>query len=116
MQRHAFFGRLNPGHRDQYIEAHNNIPAELLAHYRKAGIQSMSIFLRDDLLFLYLECEDFDAAMALLDNDPIELKWQKLINPMLNGGDFQKLEGVFQMTSSSSREQEWVWHRNVERG
>ena len=105
MQRHAFYARLKPGHRNEYIEAHNNVPPELLAHYRAAGIQSMCIFSREELLFLYLECEDFDAAMATLESDLVELKWQKLINPMLDGGDFQKLEGVFQMTSCSSRRQ-----------
>ncbi len=97
MERHAFYARLNPGFEDAYIEAHGNMPRDLVAAYRKAGISNLLIFREGEWLFLYLECENLGTAIASLDNNPMELQWQALIKPMLEGGDFQKLSGIFQL-------------------
>jgi L-rhamnose mutarotase len=97
MERHAFYARLNPGHEDAYMEAHRNMPRDLIAAYRRAGISKLFIFGHNDLLFLYLECEKLNAAIASLDQNPMEIQWQKLTGPMLVGGDFHKLTGIFEM-------------------
>jgi L-rhamnose mutarotase len=97
MERHAFYARLAPGQEDAYIAAHRNMPRDLIAAYRRAGINNLFIFRHDDLLFLYLECEKLNAAIASLDQNPMEIQWQKLTGPMLVGGDFQKLTGIFEM-------------------
>lgn len=97
MERHAFYARLNPGFEDAYIEAHRKMPRDLVAAYRKAGISNLFIFREDEWLFLYLECENVEMAIASLDKNPMELQWQALIKPMLEGGDFRKLTGIFQM-------------------
>jgi len=97
MERHAFYARLNPGHEDAYIEAHNKMPRDLVAAYRKARINNLIIFRDGQLLLLYLECEELAAAMASLDTNPMEMQWQKLIAPMLEGGDFRKLTGIFEL-------------------
>lgn len=97
MERHAFFARLKPGFQEAYIEAHQNVPPELMALYRRAGIQSMSVFLPEDALFLYLECADFKNAIALLASDPVEREWRERIASMLDGSDFRELNGIFRM-------------------
>ena len=97
MERHAFYARLNPGHEDAYLEAHHKMPRDLVAAYRKGGISDLVIFRDGELLFLYLECEELAAAMASLDKNPMEVQWQKLISPMLEGGDFHKLTAIFEL-------------------
>jgi L-rhamnose mutarotase len=97
MERHAFYARLNPGHEDAYVEAHHNMPRDLMAAYREAGIRNLTIFRDGELLLLYLECEELAAAMASLDKNPMEVQWQQLISPMLEGGDFRKLTGIFEL-------------------
>lgn len=71
------------------------MPPELAALYREAGVQDLHIFQHGELLFLYLECEDFDAAMASLENNPMEREWQRFISAMLDGGDFRVLTAIF---------------------
>jgi L-rhamnose mutarotase len=95
MKSHAFVARLNPQHREQYIEAHRNVPTELLARYHQAGIRNLSIFLREDILFLYLECDNYEAALASLENDPIEREWGELMSPMLVGNGYQQCSLLF---------------------
>lgn len=97
MERHAFVARLNREHRDQYIDAHRNVPPELLARYRQAGIRNISVFLHEDLLFLYLESDDYAAALAALENDPIEREWDKLMSPMLGAGGYREGAEIFHM-------------------
>jgi L-rhamnose mutarotase len=97
MERHAFYARLNPGHEDAYVGAHRNMPQDLVAAYRQAGISNLFIFRDGALLFLYLECETLEAAMASLDKNPMELQWQKLTGPMIEGGDFHELRGIFEL-------------------
>jgi len=95
VQRHAFWARLNTGQRNQYINAHRNVPPGLLARYHDAGIRNLSIFVHEDFLFLYLESDNYDAALAVLENDPIESEWQRLLGPMLQAGGYSELVELF---------------------
>jgi L-rhamnose mutarotase len=97
MERHAFYARLNPGHEETYVEAHQSMPKDLIAAYREAGINNLFIFRDGELLFLYLECKSLKVAMATLDENPMELQWQKLTSPMLESGDFRKLASIFEL-------------------
>lgn len=97
LQRHAFIAQLKPGEKEPYLQAHRQVPAELLARYREAGIRNTSIFLHQDLLFLYLECDDYEAAAAGLENDSSEIEWQKLINPMLDADGYRECVDIFHM-------------------
>lgn len=97
MERHAFYTRLVDGQTDAYTTAHRNMPPPLIAAYREAGIGKLHIFRDGNLLFLYLECENMEAANATLNQNPLELQWQKLMSPMLEGGDFRLLHEIFEL-------------------
>jgi L-rhamnose mutarotase len=97
LERHAFIAQLNPGQRKRYIEAHRHVPPELLARYHDVGIRNTSIFLYEDLLFLYLECDDYDAAVVGLENDPREIEWQNLMNPMLDADGYRECLDIFHL-------------------
>jgi L-rhamnose mutarotase len=97
MERHTFVARLNRTHREQYIDAHRNVPPGLLARYRQAGVRNLSVFLHEDLLFLYLESDNYDAALAALENDPIEREWEKLMSPMLDAGGYREIVQLFHL-------------------
>lgn len=68
--------RLKPGAEQAYKEAHDAISSELLEAQRTAGIKRWVIY-RDGLdLFHSVEAEDFDAAIAKLAEDPVDVRWQ----------------------------------------
>jgi L-rhamnose mutarotase len=61
--------RLKPGAEERYEEYHRNVWPEVLEANRRVGVTKYLIF-RDGLdLFHYIECEDFDRAVAELAND-----------------------------------------------
>jgi L-rhamnose mutarotase len=84
MSRVAFRLRIKPGKEDQYDEAHRNVWPALLAKLKQVGISDYSIFRRDQDLFLVMRVEDFDAAWRILDDDPINLKWQQEMAPLFD--------------------------------
>lgn len=75
--------RLKPGTEERYEEYHRNVWPEILAANRRVGVTKYILF-RDGLdLFHYIECEDFDRALAELANDPVNLRWQAEMAPMM---------------------------------
>ena len=75
--------RLKPGVEERYEEYHRNVWPEVLAANRRVGVTTYVIF-RDGLdLFHYIECADFDRAVADLAGDPVNQRWQAEMAPMM---------------------------------
>jgi L-rhamnose mutarotase len=76
--------RIKPGHVERYEEYHRTVWPDLLNALRRVGIRQYVIF-RDGLdLFHYIECDDYEAAVSELANDPTNVKWQAEMAPMLD--------------------------------
>src|SRR4051812_18904803 len=75
--------RLKPGEEDRYDKYHKAVWPDVLAAIRRAGITRYSIF-RDGLeLFHYIECEDYDRAISDLAAEPVNIRWQAEMAPMM---------------------------------
>jgi L-rhamnose mutarotase len=75
--------RLKPGAVERYEEYHQAVWPDVLAAIKRAGITKYLIF-RDGLdLFHYIECDDYDRAIAELATDPVNIRWQAEMAPMM---------------------------------
>jgi L-rhamnose mutarotase len=75
--------RLNPGVEDRYEEYHRAVWPDVLTAMHRVGITKYVIF-RDGLeLFHYIECDDYDRAIADLARDPVNIRWQAEMAPMM---------------------------------
>jgi L-rhamnose mutarotase len=75
--------RIKPGSEQRYEEYHRAVWPEVLRAIRQAGIAKYVIF-RDGLdLFHYIECEDYDRAVAELAQDPTSMRWEAEIATMM---------------------------------
>jgi L-rhamnose mutarotase len=75
--------RLNPGVEDRYEEYHLSVWPDVLTAMHRVGITKYVIF-RDGLeLFHYIECDDYDRAIAGLARDPVNIRWQAEMAPMM---------------------------------
>lgn len=75
--------RLKPGSEARYEQAHKAVWPEILAAIRGAGITKWLIF-RDGLdLFHYIECNDYERAIAELAKNPVNQRWQTEMAPMM---------------------------------
>jgi L-rhamnose mutarotase len=68
--------RLKPGAEEGYEQYHRAVWPDVLSEIRRAGITKYVIF-RDGLdLFHYIECEDYDRAIAEIARDPTSIRWE----------------------------------------
>lgn len=72
----AMHSVLHPGAEDAYDEHHQRIPDDLAASFARLGIHEWTIWRSGRDLFHVVECDDFDAAMAALADDPANQRWQ----------------------------------------
>ena len=95
--------RLKPGVEERYDEYHRAVWPDVLDAIRRVGITRYVIF-RDGLdLFHYIECEDYDRAIADLARDPTNIRWQAEMAPMMarahdfSGKSSDRLPMIFQL-------------------
>ncbi|MDI2129486.1 L-rhamnose mutarotase [Yinghuangia seranimata] len=83
VQRYAAVIRLRPELEAGYRALHAAPWPEVLATLRRANIRNYSIFLRDGLLFSYLEYtgEDFAADTASIAQCPVTREWWARTDP-----------------------------------
>jgi len=75
--------RLLPGAEERYDASHRAVWPDVLERIRSVGITGWLIF-RDGLdLFHVVECTDYDAAIAELAGDPVNVRWQAEVAPLM---------------------------------
>jgi L-rhamnose mutarotase len=75
--------RLRAGAEAAYDELHRAVWPDVLAAIERVGITRWLIF-RDGLdLFHYVECDDYEAAIAELAGDPVNVRWQAEVAPLM---------------------------------
>jgi len=102
LKRFAFMLRLREGAAEAYERAHQEIWPEMREMLKSGGISEYSIFRRDNLLFLTFKAVDFEATWSQFDHHPVNLRWQKAMEPLFApqeglrpGERFLMMEEVF---------------------
>ena len=101
MQRVCFLLQVKPDRLPEYKKAHENVWPEMRAALTRHGWHNYSLFLRDDgLLIGYVETPDFKKAVAGMQTEPINDKWQAAMKDF-----FIELQGAAADTSMQPLEQ-----------
>ena len=75
--------RIKPGSEERYEEYHRAVWPDVLEEIRRAGITKYVIF-RDGLdLFHFIECADYELAIAEIAKDPTSMRWEAEIATMM---------------------------------
>jgi L-rhamnose mutarotase len=82
-QRFASVIRLLPEREAEYRQLHAAVWPGVLSALSRAGIRNYSIFLRDGVLFSYLEYigDDYERDMAIIADDDETKRWWTLTEP-----------------------------------
>ena len=103
MERIAFAMKLLPGAEAEYRRRHASVWPEMLDELRAAGARNYSIFQHGDDLFGVLDVEDFDRFRTMMDEAPVNARWQAdmaaLIDPCVDPatGFHGRLDEVFRL-------------------
>jgi L-rhamnose mutarotase len=82
-ERSAFVLQVRPDRIDEYVRAHANVWPEMLDALRAAGIRNYSIFRRGNDVFGYFEADDVDAALAYMEAQEVNARWQDTMAELL---------------------------------
>jgi len=82
-QRYASVIRLRPEKEAEYRELHAAAWPGVLDRLQRSNVRNYSIFLRDGLLFSYLEYvgTDYEADMQAIRDDPESQRWWTFTDP-----------------------------------
>jgi L-rhamnose mutarotase len=82
MERVCFLLRVRPDRLEEYSARHAAVWPEMLDALRRHGWRNYSLFLAEDgLLVGYLETDDFEAALAGMDSEEVNARWQADMAP-----------------------------------
>lgn len=103
MQRVCFVLRVKPDRLEEYKQAHKHVWPEMKAALTRHGWHNYSLFLRGDgLLVGYVETPDFAKAVAGMQTEEVNKRWQAamkdfFVNLETGAADtsLQTLEQVF---------------------
>lgn len=77
MQRVCFLLKVKADRLHEYTQRHQTVWPDMLAALSRHGWHNYSLFLRDDgLLVGYLETPDFDRAVAGMQSEEVNARWQ----------------------------------------
>lgn len=79
----ALHTRLKAGAEEAYEQAHREVPPELLAAIRAAGVRRWTIWRSGRDLFHVVECDDYAAVIAALADLPVNVAWQARMGELL---------------------------------
>ncbi|MFF1648280.1 L-rhamnose mutarotase [Streptomyces sp. NPDC058240] len=69
---------------EEYEATHREVPAELTAAIRAAGATSWTIWRSGTDLFHVIDCEDYAALLAELEQLPVNVAWQARMDELLD--------------------------------
>ena len=80
----ALHTRVRADRIEAYEQAHREVPPELTAAIRAAGAESWTIWRSGTDLFHLLECADYPALLAALEQLPVNIAWQARMAELLD--------------------------------
>ncbi|HEV2414068.1 MAG TPA: L-rhamnose mutarotase [Candidatus Dormibacteraeota bacterium] len=95
--------RIKPGAEERYEQYHREVWPEVLNEIRRSGITKYVIFRAGLDLFHYIECEDYDRAVAEIAEDPTSMRWEAEIATMMavthdfSGAGGDRMKKIFEL-------------------
>lgn len=84
----CFRSTVRPEDVAEYRRRHAQVWPDMLRALERSGWQNYSLFLDDDgLLIGYLECEDYQESLALMQLEGINAQWQAHMKDLFNHGE-----------------------------
>jgi L-rhamnose mutarotase len=76
-ERAVYVQRIDPDRREEYVEAHDDVPDAVTDAMERGGVSSFDLYLRDDIAVCILEAADVDAYLDAVDGDEEVAEWER---------------------------------------
>ena len=75
-ERAVYIQRLDPDRREEYVEAHGDVPEGVTDAMERGGVTNFELYVREDIAVCLLECADLDAYLGAVDGDEAIAEWE----------------------------------------
>ncbi|SIQ35744.1 MULTISPECIES: L-rhamnose mutarotase [unclassified Paenibacillus] len=80
---------------EEYVRMHLDPWPEIMSEHSRAGIRNYSIFQNGRQFFYCFECDDVEAAFAVIDESEACRRWNAITSGMVEGSfDFSRAEPI----------------------
>jgi L-rhamnose mutarotase len=76
-ERHVYVQHLDPQQVEAYRAAHETVPAGVRAAMERGGVTEFEVYVRGTVAVCILECEDIDAYLDAVTDDPAVEAWER---------------------------------------
>ena len=76
-ERAVYLQRIDPDRRDDYIEAHDDVPEGVAEAMRRGTATEFELYVLDDVAVCVLEVEDLDAYLESVEGDAAVEEWER---------------------------------------
>ena len=74
-ERAVYVQRIDPAYREEYLEAHEDVPTGVTDAMERAGIEEFQLYVLDDLAVCILEADDLERYDETMASDPAVEEW-----------------------------------------
>lgn len=76
-ERAVYVQRIDPDRKQEYIDAHDDVPEGVTAAMERGTVTEFDLFVRGDVAVCILEAEDLDAYLDAVTGDPEVEEWER---------------------------------------
>lgn len=78
-ERVVYVQRINPERKQEYIDAHDDVPEGVTNAMERGTVREFELYVRDDIAVCILEAEDLGAYQAAVTGDPVVEEWERRV-------------------------------------
>ena len=84
--RAVYLQRIDPAHRDAYLNAHENVPEGVSKAMRDGTVKSFDLYIRDNIAVCILEAEDLDRYFDSIEGNKTVDEWERYVGAFKQSG------------------------------
>lgn len=78
-ERAVYVQRINPDRKDEYLDAHDDVPSGVTNAMKRGGVTNFELFVRDDIAVCILEAKDLETYNEVMAADPDVEEWERYV-------------------------------------
>lgn len=79
LERVVYVQRIDPEHREEYVEAHDDVPEGVSEAMVRGSVERFEVYVRDDVAVCILEARDVDEYLNEIDGDEDVEEWERYV-------------------------------------
>jgi L-rhamnose mutarotase len=78
-ERAVYVQHIDPEYREEYIEAHGDVPDGVTEAMKRGGVTSFELYVKGTVAICILEVESIEAYNETMSNDPEVEEWERYV-------------------------------------